>query len=105
MLMQNFAGQIRCVVGDVQVAYVHTVRYTSSDTKTIQDRIGLLFTHDDGDLGAISTPDGANLCQPDIERRSSHLKYVCSTFRRSVNRYRDRSESRSDGKRKILVDN
>ena len=74
MLMQNFAGQIRCIVGDVQVAYVHTVRYTSSDTKTIRDRIGLLFTHDDGDLGAISTPDGANLCQPDLERRSSQKK-------------------------------
>ena len=43
--------------------------------------------------------------QPDLERRSSHLRYVCATFRRSVNRYLDRSESRSDGKRKILVDN
>ena len=87
------------------MAYVHTVRYTSSDTKTIRDRIGLLFTHDNGDLGAISTPDGADLCQPDLERRSSHLRYVYAIFRRSVNRYPDRSESRSDGKHKILVDN
>lgn len=79
------------------MAYVPTIRYTScSDTRTMRDRVGLLFTHDNVDLGAISTPDGAKLCQPDLERRSSH-------FRRSVNRYPDRSESRSDGKRKILV--
>ena len=88
------------------MAYVHTIRYTScSDTRTIRDRVGLLLTYDNGDLGAISTPDGAKLCQPDLERRSSHLRDVCATFRRSVNRYPDRSESRSDGKRKILIDN
>lgn len=88
------------------MAYVPTIRYTScSDTRTVRDRVGLLFTHDNVDLGAISTPDGAKLRQPDLERRSSHLRDVCATFRRSVNRYPDRSESRSDGKRKILIDN
>ena len=33
------------------MAYVPTIRYTScSDTRTIWNRVGLLFTHDNGDF-------------------------------------------------------
>ena len=57
-LMQNFRGQIRCIVGDVQVAYVHIIRYTfCADTWFRRD----FYT-------------GANLRQPDLEGGSSHFR-------------------------------
>ena len=42
MLMQNFGGQIRCIMGDVQVAYSGVVLFSVADFVSVNTMLDLL---------------------------------------------------------------